>query len=648
MKAMLSGVIVLVAVSTAALAACPPPETVGISGHDITKIGLASLEAQGMSEPPNSDPPWSYADWRQAIRSKIRWQLESIGVPNADRVLFAFERRQPVPAPLRGPGAEPEGPIFIPVRPETLWCLVAPGDIVVFLRGISHMSTVFGVDRSNEVIYFADPWPESFLLPEFDLVRVSAVTDAPAYAAYSEKLLVKLSRKAFERRVHSLYKIGTRHLPEAVMDLEPDARDDPYLHLAFGLTLLQGNTFSNWYDLRYADIAASSLSAALSAAPPGDLELRRFAAEKLYLAVRLSTALARAVPPQAAALSEFNEAALETAFDRDAHIRLGVAHGIAKEYKTAIKHFDRSLEIEPDWSVALTARAIARWELRERRGAVADAEEALARLAHEAARLSEQRASRLPSNWIGAHLDRDTERRLVILRGMLLDRVLLAQKSSEARRKVLDLTAGLVNIDDPTAVAIPLRMLEVEPDKQLRADAARELGKSGQVGLAVPALQAAVACDPDWIVRQFGLVALINLGDAAAAAVPQVMAVLMHPNYDVRYTAELFLGNHNATEETEAVKAAVGDGERKFEDVIAELVAQVGTAAGAERSATARALVLTARGTCAPSFAPRARSMPWFVRNVYKDAETNLTAQASDQARQAAAELAQIISEWPR
>ena len=647
MRFFVLALILIVNSSAIASAACKPfGPTAGAEATLVNAVGN-----QGKSNPPASNPPWTFAEWRSAMRSQIRWQLEALNATNTDLLHFAFEKKQPLPPLLKGSVAWPEGPAFIPVKPATLWCLVAPADSVVFVRGFSHITTVFHVDRQNDVIYFADPWPESFLLPIAEVTPLGLVTDSPAFRNSRDKLLVQLTRKDFEKRVHSLYKIGSRSLPKRVLEIEPTAKQDPYVLLGFGLTFIQGTTFAGWFDLRYSMEAAVHLSNALKMAPSNQADLREFVATKLYLSKLLADALSNAMvsgreSSQQLALPGFDLAKLSSRLRQNSQLRLGVAYGTVKKYAKSRHYFLAALRENKHLITARVGLALAQWKLGKHRKAFSDAVRAQTMIAQARADLEQSRATMDKTNLIAVHLNLDLERRLGFLSERALNQVLIRQPGSGKFKAIIDLSDKIAGIHKATSLELLAAALEGGKSKQLRAEVARALGKNSDKAAATNMLRAAIACDQAWIVRQAGLTALTNIGEEARSAIPQALVGLLHPNFDVRKSAEIFLNRNDVQKEVKVVKAVGIADPNDLTDAILELTTEAEAVESGKPNFAARSLSLLARGICTPSFAPRARKVSFKLSRALQKSHAKLANLANKDAREVATEIETILSEW--
>jgi HEAT repeat protein len=139
---------------------------------------------------------------------------------------------------------------------------------------------------------------------------------------------------------------------------------------------------------------------------------------------------------------------------------------------------------------------------------------------------------------------------------------LCLKNNSEVRKAALGVIVKIVGPDDKAAVA-PLRQALLDPDSEVRANAALALSNIGGKNAlaALPLLRNAMRTSVDVDLRRQAAVAIRNIGPEAKDAVPDLVEALRDPDEETRTNAALALGGigENAASAVPALVRVVAD-----------------------------------------------------------------------------------------
>lgn len=554
---------------------CPAPlERLALHQRAVNSTLEASLLSQGQSEPPDesNQVPWDPAVWDDAIRSKLRRELEQARLLAPSTLVYIFEDSDTAHLESHR----------IPVAKSAFWCLVRPGDNVVLIWGAnSHTTTVFEVDRAKGRLYLVDPWPEAFLIPDAELVPYPDFMRSRGRAVdarFLDKLLVSVERDRFLRQIRSLQTMDDHRLREHFFDISPHEKANPAVHQAFGWTFFNGLTFHRWYDNRFMDLAVSSFTSAMeTAAAKQDEKAERAAAQRLHLAARIARyeAIKRRDHDQVSQMKDFlkrisirfDAGAIEDTYTALNWFQLGIAAGDTRNNEAAVSYFDKALERDKSFSEALLGKAVANHELRRYAESVENASRVIKLASVRRAALTEVSSKRGVDDIIGRALDADEaskiefmERQAVRTRHKSVSRV-LAFRDPENQRQIIPIAERIQSVDPGGAVAILGRALTEGTDRFVRAEVCRSLGKMRGNEDAANRLQNALAHDDKWNVRQSAILGLMSIGPVGDRALPQILTALEDDNFDVQYTAGQFLDIRLGQDASAAIKAVVDTGD---------------------------------------------------------------------------------------
>ncbi len=554
---------------------CPAPlERLPLHRRSVDSTLEASLLSQGQSEPPaeSSQVPWDPSVWDDAIRSKLRRQLEQARILEPSTLVYIFEDRSTAHLESHR----------IPVAKSAFWCLARPGDNVVLIWGTdTHMTTVFEVDRAEGRLYLVDPWPEVFLIPDAALVPYPDFMRSRGRAVdarFQDRLLVSVDKNRFLRQIRSLQTMDDHRLREHFFDISPQAKANPAVHQAFGSTFFHGLTFHRWYDNRFMNLAVNSFTTAMETAAARQNEKAELAAaQRLHLAARIAryVGLKRRDHGQVSQMKDlikrigirFDEGAIEDTYSALDWFQLGIAAGDARNNEAAVSYFDKALERDEFLAEALMGKAIANHELRRYAESVENASRVIKLVSVRRAHLTEISSKRRAEDIIGRALDADEgrkiefiERQAMTTRRKSVSRV-LAFRDPEDQRQIIAIAERIQSVDAAGAVAILGRALTEGTDWFVRAAVCRSLGKIRGNKDAANRLQSALAHDDKWNVRQSAILGLMSIGSVGDRALPQILMALEDDNFDVQYTAGQFLDIRLGQDASAAIQAVVDTGE---------------------------------------------------------------------------------------
>jgi len=546
----------------------------------------ASLESQNIRPPPSDDPPWSHSDWDDSFKGKLQIQSLLKGLEHEPTLVFIFESEK----------AQIVEQNNIPVSKADFWCLVRPGDNIILARRISHMTTVFAVDRQNDRLYIVDAWPENFLLPNAEIVSYPEYMQKkglPVEEKFKDKLLLSIDRETFLRSVQWLQTIDTPSLREHYFEINPNRKNMAGVHLAFGQTFFHGLTINEWIDHRYMSYAVESFEEAVRTADlPREATIQLQAVKSLYVASMIEIYSARR-RKNSQELDRYRKILQKTTeqfsgikFDEILSefdlFQIGIAAGQARAKTQALNYFNRAIVKNEKFAAAILGRAITHFQMKSYIEAEKDADLVIQLVAARKEVLGQKAEDRDKSDIIGRDLDIGEAVKLRFMdmtardhRIKALSRILMSP-DTQKRSQVIQIAKRIYAWDVDFSLQVFKQMLYYDHDYELRINIVRALAEMKKQPEAVSLIEEALSKDNKWNVRQAAIVALIGIGSASDRSVPLVINALRDENFDVRYTAGLFLDHKFKDAISKRIQEVVGQSEEPavkavFEDLISTL-----------------------------------------------------------------------------
>ena len=178
--------------------------------------------------------------------------------------------------PFHATGTQAASPTAAYLSAERLWSIARPGDIVsVSDRSNYRTSFVFGVDRSADLVTFADVWPDEFLLlPGRNAIDARAEIRGDG----STRRLVTATRDDLIRSLSGLGVVADSDFPELLLAAYPDLANEWRVRLSLGTALLGTLT------CKYLDAAATHIAKAYELAANADPSSRNTIADRALFA----------------------------------------------------------------------------------------------------------------------------------------------------------------------------------------------------------------------------------------------------------------------------------------------------------------------------------------------------------------------------
>jgi tetratricopeptide (TPR) repeat protein len=291
------------------------------------------------AENPREMPRTSLADFRNGVQKKIR-------SAKVDWLFFAFQSDK----------YYSNDSSVISAGADIILCLAAPGDTVLLSdRKTHHYTSIARIDRQVGHVYISDQRPERIFLKEgLNKVGIKAVIDGK---------FIRITHDEFRRVIVGLVTNDTIQLAEQYFQMNPPAKQDPMVYLAFA------QTASGTGSQRFREPAIRLLEQGLVVATQASQKAQQVRiASKLHHLLLLSTYEAQkegklsdvqALSQRAQALEEHYST--NSLFDENTaqeFRQLGDALTNIGDYRKAIQFFDSAIWRDSSYEEAFLHRGM--------------------------------------------------------------------------------------------------------------------------------------------------------------------------------------------------------------------------------------------------------------------------------------------------